>query len=73
VSNALTVSEILKGAQPANAAEACRLLTIHGTRARAMRSTMEREGDARKAARIRTELGKVETAIGLLETWAAVL
>lgn len=69
----LTVAQILAGVQPASAAEAARLATIHGTRATAMRDRLAKQTDARKAARLRTELGNVETALGLLATWTTVL
>jgi hypothetical protein len=69
----MTVSAVLRGEQPHSAAEARRLLSIHGTRAHAMRQRLEVQGDARKAARLRTELGNVETALGMLEGWASVL
>lgn len=69
----LTVAQILAGAQPVDAADALRLLTIHGTRASAMRDRLAAQGDARRAARLRTELGCVETALGILESWSSVL
>ncbi len=69
----LTIAAILRGEQPADAREAARLLTIHGTRANAMRSRLAVQTDARKAARLRTELGNVETALGMLDTWISVL
>ena len=69
----LTVAQLLAGEQPADAREAARLSTIHGARASAMRDRLAKQTDARKAARLRTELGNVETALGLLATWTTVL
>ena len=70
---AMTVSDILGGRQPASSADAAWLATVHGTRANAMSSRLMVEGDARKAARIRTEMGRVETAVGILEGWVSAL
>lgn len=70
---ALTVSQILGGVQPASAVEARRLVTIYSTQARAAQSLLDSEGDASKAARLRQKIGRIETAVGICESWASAL